>query len=48
MTYFLSRLLVSVHIGLVCSLDGVAGLDFPPYLRGLVINLQRFVSTMPV
>ena len=38
--YFLCRLLVSVHIGLVCSLDGVAGLDFPHYLRGLVINLK--------
>ena len=46
--YFLYRLLVSVDIGLVCSWVGVAGWDFPPYLRGLVINLQRFVSTMPV
>ena len=42
------RLLVSVVIGLVCSWVGVAGWDFPPYLRGLVINLQCFVSTMPV
>ena len=38
--YSLSRLLVSVDIGLVCSWVGVAGWDFPPYLRGLVINLQ--------
>ena len=38
--YFLSRLLVSVDIGLVCSWVGVAGWDFSPYLRGLVINLQ--------
>ena len=46
--YSLSRLLVSVDISLVCSWVGVAGWDFPPYLRGLVINLQCFVSTMPV
>ena len=46
--HFLYRLLVSVVIGLVCSWVGVAGWDFPPYLRGLVINLQCFVSTMPV
>ena len=46
--YFLYRYLVTVDIGLVCSWVGVAGWDFPPYLRGLVINLQRFVSTMPV
>ena len=46
--YSLSRLLVSVDIGLVCSWVGVAGWDFPPYLRGLVISLQCFVSTMPI
>ena len=45
--YFLSRLLVSVVIGLVCSWVGVAGWDFPPYLRGLVISLQCFFSTLP-
>ena len=41
-SFFLSRLLVSVVIGLVCSWVGVARWDFPPYLRGLVISLQRF------
>ena len=46
--FFSTRLLVSVDIGFVCSWVGVAGWDFPPYLRGLVINLPRFVSTMPV
>ena len=41
--FFSTRLLVSVVIGLVCSWVGVVGWDFPPYLRGLVINLQRFL-----
>ena len=42
--FFLYGLLVSVDIGLVCSWVGVAGWDFPPYMRGLVIRLQCFVS----
>ena len=37
---FSTGLLVFVVIGLVCSWVGVAGGDLPPYLRGLVINLQ--------
>ena len=46
--FFSTGLLVSVDIGLVRPWVGIPGWDFPPYLRGLVINLQRFVSTMPV
>ena len=46
--FFSYRLLVSVVIGLVCSWVDVPGWDFPPYLRGLVISLRCFLSTMPV
>ena len=42
-----TRLLVSVDIGLVCSWVGVAGWDFPPYLRGSVINLQLLFFQCP-
>ena len=40
--YFLSRLLVSVDIGLVCSWVGVPGWDFPPYLRGFGHQFAMF------